>query len=73
MAMAGGFSSGSMMAASSGSLIHLLPEREKQIVAYAGAWNLLGLAGGLYVSIFIYLPLTEWLYKKMSPVLGRKA
>ena len=73
LAMACGVGSGSMMAASSGSLIHLFPEMEQQIVAYAGASNLLSLAGGLYLSIFIYLPLTEWLYKKMSPVIGRKA
>ena len=45
---------------------------KESITAYAGASNLLSLAGGLYLSIFIYLPLTEWLYRKLYPILGRK-
>ncbi len=72
LAMACGVGSGSMMAASSGSLVAMFPEMEQQIIAYAGASNLLSLAGGLYLSIFIYLPLTEWLYRKLLPILGRK-
>lgn len=65
-AMASGIGSGSMMAAASGSLIAAFPEMETQIVAFAGASNLLSLSTGLYVSIFIALPLTEKLYQMMT-------
>lgn len=61
-AMASGVGSGSMMAAGSGSLIAAFPEFETQIVAFAGASNLLSLSTGLWVSLFIALPLTEKLY-----------
>jgi len=65
-AMASGVGSGSMMAAGSGSLIAAFPEIESQIVAYAGASNLLSLSTGLWVSLFIGLPLTEKLYNVIS-------
>ncbi|MCM3093430.1 MULTISPECIES: DUF3100 domain-containing protein [unclassified Cytobacillus] len=64
-AMASGVGSGSMMAAASGSLVAAFPEMEAQIVAFAGASNLLSLSTGLYASIFIGLPLTEKLYSIM--------
>lgn len=73
LAMACGVGSGSMMAAASGSLAHIFPDMEQQIIAYAGASNLLSLGLGIYLSIFIYLPLAEWLYKVLRPILGRKA
>ncbi|MFC3040802.1 DUF3100 domain-containing protein [Virgibacillus xinjiangensis] len=65
-AMASGIGSGSMMAAASGSLIAAFPEMETQIVAFAGASNLLSLSTGLYISIFIALPLTEKLYRMLT-------
>ncbi|MGY0691381.1 DUF3100 domain-containing protein [Virgibacillus sp. FSP13] len=65
-AMASGIGSGSMMAAASGSLIEAFPAMENQIVAFAGASNLLSLSTGLYVSIFVALPLTEKLYSSMT-------
>ncbi|WP_425352565.1 DUF3100 domain-containing protein [Alteribacter populi] len=65
-AMASGIGSGSMMAAASGSLVASFPDLENQIVAFAGASNLLSLSTGLYISIFIGLPLTEKLYKVMT-------
>ena len=61
-AMASGVGSGSMMAAASGSLIAAFPDMESQIVAFAGASNLLSLSTGLWVSLFIALPLTEKIY-----------
>ncbi|WP_100398981.1 DUF3100 domain-containing protein [Bacillus sp. FJAT-44742] len=64
-AMASGVGSGSMMAAASGSLIAAFPEFEGSIAAFAGASNLLSLSTGLYISIFIGLPLTEKLYNVM--------
>ncbi|MHC8517836.1 DUF3100 domain-containing protein [Sporosarcina sp. ITBMC105] len=65
-AMASGVGSGSMMAAASGSLIAAFPELESQIVAFSGASNLLSLSTGLWVSIFIGLPLTEKIYARMT-------
>lgn len=60
--MAAGVGSGSMMAAASGALIAAYPEFETQIIAFAGASNLLTYGTGLFVSVFIALPLTEKLY-----------
>lgn len=71
-AMASGVGSGSMMAAASGSLIGAFPEMEDQIVAFAGASNLLSLGTGLFFSIFIGLPLTEKLYTIMMNRKDRK-
>jgi len=65
-AMASGVGSGSMMAAASGSLVAAFPDLENQIVAFAGASNLLSLSTGLWVSIFIGLPLTEKIYSFMT-------
>ena len=62
LAMAAGVGSGSMMTAAIGPLIASFPELETQIVAFAGASNLLTYATGLFVSIFIALPITEKLY-----------
>ncbi|MGO4888230.1 DUF3100 domain-containing protein [Anaerobacillus sp. MEB173] len=65
-AMASGIGSGSMMAAASGSLVAAFPHLENDIIAFAGASNLLSLSTGLYMSIFIGLPLTEKLYNMMT-------
>ncbi|MCA1775384.1 MAG: DUF3100 domain-containing protein [Loktanella sp.] len=68
LAMACGIGSGSMMAACSGALANAVPEMEEQILALAGASNVLTYATGLYLGIFVALPLTEKLYT----LLGRK-
>ncbi len=47
LAMACGIGSGSMMAACSGALVHAVPEMEEQILALAGASNVLTYATGL--------------------------
>lgn len=67
LAMACGVGSGSMMAACSGALSESLPEMSDSIVALAGASNLLTYATGMYVSLFVALPLVEWLYRKARP------
>jgi len=61
-AMASGIGSGSMMAAASGSLVAAFPDLEADILALAGASNLISSGIGLYVSIIVALPLTEKLY-----------
>lgn len=66
LAMACGIGSGSMMAACSGALAHAVPEMEDQILALAGASNVLTYATGMYLCIFVALPVTEKLYDLMT-------
>lgn len=67
LAMACGVGSGSMVAACSGALAEAVPAMREELLAFAGASNLLTYATGLYVSLFIALPVAEWLYKRLSP------
>ncbi|MEJ5914488.1 DUF3100 domain-containing protein [Pseudokineococcus sp. 1T1Z-3] len=67
LAMACGVGSGSMMAACSGALAATLPEMEDTILAFAGTSNLLTYATGMYVTLFVALPLVEWMYRKAHP------
>ncbi|MDA9555963.1 DUF3100 domain-containing protein [Vibrio sp.] len=73
IAMGCGVGSGSMTAACSGSLATLYPEQAEDILAFAGASNLLTYATGLYVSAFIALPAAEWMYKKLSDKQAKKS
>lgn len=73
MAMACGVGSGSMMAACSGALAAALPEMEDTILAFAGSSNLLTYATGMYVSLFVALPLVEWMYRRAHPEDARTA
>ncbi|MGX9415994.1 DUF3100 domain-containing protein [Vibrio sp. WJH972] len=72
LAMACGVGSGSMTAACSGSLGEMLPNMKEEIIALAGASNLLTNATGLFVGLFIALPLAERLYKICSKVSTNK-
>jgi hypothetical protein len=65
LAMASGVGSASMMTAGVGSLVVMYPEMEKMITAFGATSNMLSGLDGIYMSIWISLPLTEWLYKKM--------
>jgi len=66
LAMACGVGSGSMVAACSGALAGAMPDLADDLLAFAGASNLLTYATGLYVSLFIALPVAEWLYRRLS-------
>ncbi|WP_372424867.1 DUF3100 domain-containing protein [Salinarimonas chemoclinalis] len=66
LAMACGVGSGSMTAACGGTLALLEPAAEAEILALAGASNLLTTLTGLYVAIFVSLPLTDWAYRKLT-------
>ena len=66
LAMACGVGSGSMTAACSGALAEVFPAMQDDIFAYAGASNLLTNATGLYIGLFIALPLAEKIYTKLS-------
>lgn len=67
LAMACGVGSGSMMAACSGALAEAVPGSTDSITALAGASNLLTYATGMYVSLFIALPLVERMYLRIRP------
>lgn len=68
LAMGCGVGSGSMMGACSTALTELLPEHKDDIIAFAASSNLLTYATGLFVSIFIALPLSERLHGILSKV-----
>lgn len=67
LAMSCGVGSGSMLAACTGSLVAIMPENKDLVLALAAASNILTYATGLYVGLFVALPLTEWLYRKARP------
>ncbi|MDM1544605.1 DUF3100 domain-containing protein [Ignatzschineria indica] len=66
LAMACGVGSGSMMGACSASLAEVVPSRAEDIVAFAATSNLLTYGTGLFVSVFVALPLAEYCYKFLS-------
>lgn len=67
LAMSCGVGSGSMLAACTGGLVAMVPDQQDLILALAAASNILTYATGLYVGLFVALPLTEWLYSKCRP------
>ena len=66
LAMACGIGSGSMMGACSAALAETVPAQAETITAFAATSNLLTYATGLFVSLFVALPFTEFLYKVIS-------
>ena len=58
--------SGSMMGACSAALAEIVPDQAETITAFAATSNLLTYATGLFVSLFVALPFTEFLYKVVS-------
>lgn len=73
LAMASGMGSGSMMTAASGALAATVPELADQILAFAATSNMLTGVTGLYVVVVIALPLVNFLYARLEPVLGKKS
>ena len=72
-AMASGVGSASMNAAALGPTLAAFPALETQIEAFAGFSNLLSFSVGIYIVIFLALPLTEKMYYKLDPKIGRRA
>jgi hypothetical protein len=73
LAMATGMGSGSMMAAASGSLSEAVsPAMKETVLAYAATSNMLTGVTGLYAELFLALPMTNFLYRKLEPILGRR-
>ena len=70
-AMASGIGSASMNAAALVPLVHMHPAMETQLEAFAGCSNILSFCLGIYMCIFISLPIAEKLYKWLSPRIGK--
>ena len=68
LAMAAGVGSASMMSAALGSLVAMYPNMAYQLAAFGAASNMLSGLDGLYMSVWIGLPMTEWLYKKFYKI-----
>ncbi len=63
LAMAAGTGSASMMSAAIAPLVEQFPEKADELMSYAATSQVLTSADGMYMSIFLALPVTEWLYK----------
>ena len=70
LAMGAGVGSGSMMAASAGAIAASVPDMAKEVLMYAGASNLLTSIVGVYFALFVSLPITVFVYEKLSPHIG---
>ncbi|BAK98836.1 hypothetical protein OBV_16380 [Oscillibacter valericigenes Sjm18-20] len=73
LAMACGVGSGSMMAASSAPLLAMYKEGSdmyNMISSLAGLSNTFSTADGIVMTVFIGLPLCNWLYSKLYPRIG---
>ena len=66
LAMASGMGSGSMMGAATASLVEASPAfMAKDIMAYSATSGLLTAVFGVYVEMFISLPVANWYYYKI--------
>lgn len=72
LAMACGMGSGSMMTAASQSLAESIPLMRDEILAYAATSNILTNVTGLYMELFIALPVANKLYKLFTKITEKK-
>ena len=72
LAMGAGVGSGSMMSAAVAAITAQHPAEAKDIAAFAAAANLLTTTVGTYFTLFLSLPLANWLYYKLEPILSPK-
>lgn len=70
-AMASGVGSASMNAAALAPLLAMFPDISTNIEAFSGFSNLVSFCIGIYVCIFIAIPLTQKLYAILEPRIGR--
>lgn len=62
LAMATGVGSTGFTAAGTASLINLFPQKEQTILAFSAASSLLTGFDAVYISLFVGLPLSRWIY-----------
>lgn len=71
LGMASGIGSGSMTAAAVGAISVQYPEQKDTIAAMAAASNLLTTVVGTYILVVFSLPMANWLYARLEPILGK--
>ena len=69
--MACGIGSASMNAAAVASLATIYPQYAVEMEAFSGMANLIAMVTGMYVYIFVALPLTERLYNLLEPIISK--
>lgn len=72
-AMASGIGSASMNAAALAPIVAMFPDISTNIEAFSGFSNLISFCIGIYVCIFIAIPLTQKLYGILEPIIGKKS
>ncbi len=72
LGMSCGVGAGILMASGVATLTEIYPAYATQISALASASETLSGIDGIYVALFIGIPLTQYLYKKLYPILGRE-
>ncbi len=72
LAMACGIGSGTMMTAASQSLAASVPEMADEILSFAATSNLCSNVDGLYMELFVALPVANFLYKVLSKFFNKK-
>ncbi|WP_457973642.1 DUF3100 domain-containing protein [Arthrobacter sp. D1-17] len=73
LAMGAGVGSGSMMAASSASIVEAYPGDQEAILGMAAISNLITTILGVYVGIYLALPLADRFYKALTRKQSREA
>ena len=69
--MACGIGSASMNAAAVASLSTIFPQYAVEMEAFSGMANLIAMVTGMYVYIFVALPLTNAMYNTLEPIIGK--
>ena len=71
LGMASGVGAGILMSSAVAALSEVMPAYADQIAAMASASETISGIDGIYMAIFIGIPLCNWLYRKLEPTLGR--
>lgn len=72
LAMASGMGSASMMNAATAALTSAAPVAfTEQILAYSATSGLLTAVTGIYVEMFVALPLANWYYRRINPTIEK--
>lgn len=67
LGLAAGVGAGIMMAAATGVLGAIYPGQADQITALASASQTIAGIDGVYLAMFVALPLAAWLYRTLEP------
>lgn len=71
LGIASGVGAGIMMASAVASLGEIYPAMAGELSALASTAETIAGITGIYLAIFVAVPITKWLYRKLEPTLGR--